>query len=44
MDKILQFINNPANKKKVYIVFVLIGLGLIFNTIKRVIDELNRKK
>ncbi|MCY6484687.1 hypothetical protein OW763_10075 [Clostridium aestuarii] len=44
MDKILEFINNPANNKDIYFLFVLIGLGILFNTIKKVIDEIKNKK
>lgn len=43
MDEILKFVNDPANAKKVYTVLVLVGLGLIANTVKRVIDEIKRK-
>lgn len=44
MDKIFQFLNNSANKEKLYVLFVVIGIGMIFNTIKRVIDEMKRRK
>lgn len=43
MDKIFEFINNPANTNIIYIVFIVVGLGLIGNTIKRVMDEIKRK-
>lgn len=44
MDKLFQFLNNPANKEKLYVLFVAIGIGMIFNTIKRVMDEIKRRK
>lgn len=44
MEKVFQFLNNPANKGKLYVLFVVIGIGMIFNTIKRVIDEIKRRK
>lgn len=43
MDKIFQFINDPANSKKIYILFVLIGLGFVGNLVKRVMNEIKRK-
>ncbi len=44
MDKLFQFLNNPDNKEKLYVLFVVIGIGMIFNTIKRVMDEIKRRK
>ncbi len=43
MDEIYQFIKAPENSKKVYVVFVIIGIGMIANLIKRVMDEIRKK-
>jgi len=43
MNKLFEFINDPANAKKIYILFVLIGLGFIGNLVKRVLNEIKRK-
>jgi len=43
MDKLFEFINNPANAKIIYILFLLIGLGFIGNLVKRIMNEIKRK-
>ncbi|MCY6957684.1 hypothetical protein [Clostridium brassicae] len=44
MEKFFQYLNNPNNKEKIYIFFVVVGLGLITKTIKRIMDEIKKKK
>lgn len=43
MEEFFKVLNEARNTKKIYIIFIIIGLSFVFKTIKKIIDEIKRK-